>query len=87
VTMNPTTTSPTTDARVTISYNAEIRKCNVEGGAWILTIRNINGESNFAFVSYRHAHKYLSAWVGKGRIRMVREGDNFTYSWSEAWKG
>lgn len=89
MTMNPTTTSPTVEAttRLVVSNNARISKNNTEGGAWLLTLTTIDGTSNLPFVSYRHAHKHLGEIVNKGRIRMVREGDDFTYTWAEAWKG
>lgn len=88
MTTNQITTSPTSnsDVKVSITNNASIRRTKGDGGAWLLTVRNIDGNQNYAFTSYRHAQKFLAAdVVGKSRIRMVRDGDTYTYEWTATW--
>lgn len=88
MTLSQTTTSATSDIKPTVkvSAHAEIRKTEVDGGAWLLTVRTLGDESSFAFASYRHAQKFLaSTLVGKERIRMVRDGASFTYEWTTSW--
>ena len=88
MTTNQITTSPTSDSlvKVSVTNTAEIRRTNGDGGAWLLTVRSIDGSQNYAFTSYRHAQKYLaSGLVGKSRIRMVRNGESYTYEWTASW--
>ena len=87
-TMNQNVSSATSssDVKVSVTNSAQIHRTLSDGGAWLLTVRNIDGNENYAFTSYRHAQKYLaSEVVGKSRIRMVRNGETYTYEWTATW--
>lgn len=87
-TMNQNASSATSNSEVKVSVtnSAHIERTKSDGGAWLLTVRSIDGSENYAFTSYRHAQKFLAAdVVGKPRIRMVRDGDEYTYEWTASW--
>lgn len=82
------TTSATSDRhKVRVTKVAIIEKTKADGGAWMLNIVGLDEDESYAFTSYRHAQKFLSNYVGRDRIRMVRNDDRFTYEWASEWNG